>query len=347
MKVSKAAAALLVVSMAAAPAVGAASPRGTYVWPGPDPTSVTSPEALPAAVREVISAERAAGIQRGCETVVWRHVARPAERGVVILLHGYSAGTWQFDALGPMLHAAGHDVYAARLVGHGYQREDDEEDSSRLLEAAEWPRYHEFAESVYRTAATLGGPISVLAFSAGADVAMAILEAHPDVARAVLIAPFLSPVGGDARLGVGLARFIDFVTGTGGGAWLDTMPFSWGEAGRPAARAWGRPGHWDMKVGNVYGLLTFGQDVLAKADRIRTPLQLVSTGADDVAAEEPIRELYRRAGGATRNAHYHFPAAERVPHPMIHFRENPDPVSLAKVTAIVRGFLVGGVGANR
>lgn len=292
-------------------------------------------------LRTALAAEERLPLQNGCESLVWRHAKRP-ERGTILLLHGFSAGTWQFDTLGPMLHAAGFNVYAPRLVGHGFKRPDGEEDATKLLLSRDWTRYHDYSEAVYQQVVELGGPFSMMGISGGADVGLAVLENHPEFGRAVMVAPFLAAKNGFAAFGIGLVRGLDAMTGTWGGWWLDGMDFSWGEEFRPKARAWGRPGHWDMKAGNTYALLQFGQHVLGRADRIPTPMQIVSTGDDDVAAEPEIRELHRRTGGTARNAHYHFPSEEHVPHPMIHFRENANQQSLEKVTEIIRDHLVSG-----
>jgi alpha-beta hydrolase superfamily lysophospholipase len=319
----------------------AASPIVTYV-PEPPLAVTTTPAAeLPAMLRATIEADAALTIQRGCEPLVWRHKNK-APRGTLILMHGYSAGTWQFDSLGPMLHREGFDVYAPRMPGHGFGPSGAQEDAGKLPKSAEWPRYREFAERVYQEARELGGPISVMGISGGADVLLAMMAAHDDISRAVIVAPFMWPKNGYAAFGISLVQGIDAVTGTWGGSWLDGMDFSWGEQFRPKARAWGRPGHWDMKAGNVYALMRFGQSVLGESDRIRTPMQIVATGDDDVAAEGPIRELHQRAGGVGKHAFYYFPKDERVVHPMIHFRENPDARSLATVTEIIRGYLLEG-----
>ncbi|MBM3275627.1 MAG: alpha/beta fold hydrolase [Candidatus Sericytochromatia bacterium] len=319
----------------------AATPVVTYAPEPPLAVAPTPAAELPPLLRATIEADAAQTIQRGCEPLVWRHRGK-APRGALILMHGYSAGTWQFDALGPMLHREGFDVYAPRMPGHGFGPSGAEEDAGKLLKSGEWPNYRDFAERVYQETKELGGPISVMGISGGANVLLAMMASHPDIARAVVVAPFMWPKNGYAAFAISVVQGVDTVTGSWGGSWLDGMDFSWGEAFRPKARAWGRPGHWDMKAGNVFALMRFGQSVLGEAERIRTPMQIVATGDDDVAAEGPIRELHRKVGGPEKHAFYFFPKEERVVHPMIHFRENPDSKSLATVTEIIRGYLVEG-----
>jgi len=175
--------------------------------------------------------------------------------------------------------------------------------------------------------------------SGGANVALDMAEHHPDIKGAVLYAPFLAPKSGGARAMFAVARFLDKLTFGAAGRLFDHLPFGWGEGGRAAAKAWGRPGHWDMKLGNVYGLYRHGQTVVDNASRIKVPMQFFTTEIDDAAHMGAIEKVFERSGGQARNGMYFFPKADRVPHPMVHWRENEHPDKIAALTRMSLDFI--------
>ncbi|MBM3271096.1 MAG: alpha/beta hydrolase [Candidatus Sericytochromatia bacterium] len=322
----------------AAPAPAVSVPAG-----GPD---LVAYRAGLARIQAVIAAEKALPIQRGSESRLLAHPT-PPPKGTIVMLHGFSAGTWQFEDMAKAAFESGYNVYVPRLPGHGFKVPSGDEDATKLLDSRNWRDYHAYAEDIYAQVKALGGPIRLTGLSGGANVALDMVVHHPDIKGAVLYAPFLAPRSFWARFGLGAVRILDAVSFGLFGRLLDKVPFGWGEGGRAAARAWGRPGHWDMKMGNVYGLYRHGQTLVRDAAKIKTPLQFFTTAIDDAADQGAIDKIYRRSGGAVRNGMYFFPKADDVPHPMVHWRENSHPETIATLSRLSLDFLDRGVLANR
>ncbi len=299
-----------------------------------------------ARVQAILEAEKALPLQEGSESRLLAHPT-PPPKGTVVMLHGFSAGPWQFEDMAKAVHERGYNVYIPRLPGHGFKLPGGAEDATKLLTSRNWQEYHAYAEEIYAQAKGLGGPVRLLGLSGGANVALDMVTHHPDIKGAVLYAPFLAPKSGAARAGLAVVRFLDSFTFGLFGRLLDKLPFGWGEGGRAAAREWGRPGHWDMKMGNVYGLYRHGQTLVRDAGKIRVPLQFFTTAIDDAADQGAIKKVYERSGAAARNGLYFFPKAEGVPHPMVHWRENGRRETIARLTKLTLEFLEHGKKAIR
>ncbi|MBM3273756.1 MAG: alpha/beta fold hydrolase [Candidatus Sericytochromatia bacterium] len=312
---------------------------------GAPPDLVTYRKGL-AALEAAIEAEKALPLQKGSESRLLAHPT-PPPKGTIVMLHGFSAGTWQFDDLAKRFFDEGYNVYVPRMPGHGFKLPGGEEDAAKLLDSRTWRNYHAFAADVYSRTKGLGGPMHLMGLSGGANVALDIALHHPDVKGAVLCAPFLAPRSNSARFALGAVRVLDFFTFGLFGRILDQVAFGWGEDGRAASRAWGRPGHWDMKMGNVYGLYRHGQTLVSEAAKIKVPLQFFTTEIDDAADQGAIRKVFERSGGAVRNGFYHFSKADGVPHPMVHWRENSHKDKIADLTRMSLEFVERGTKAAR
>jgi hypothetical protein len=107
------------------------------------------------------------------------------------------------------------------------------------------------------------------------------------------------------------------------------------------------PGHWDMKMGNVYGLYRHGQTLVSDAAKIKVPMQFFTTEIDDAADQGAIKKVFDRSGGAARNGFYHFQKADDVPHPMVHWRENGHKDKIADLTRMSLEFVERGTKATR
>lgn len=328
------------------PPVPGTPPAGVpAILPGDGPGLVAYRRGV-AAIHAALEAEKALPLQKGSESRFYAHPTPPA-KGTMVMLHGFSAGTWQFEDMARTFFEKGYNVYVPRLPGHGFKNPDGSEDATRLLSSGNWSEYHGYAEEIYAQARGLGGPIHLAGLSGGANVALDIARHHPDVKSATLYAPFLAPRSAGARFGLGLVRVLDFFTFGLAGKLLDKVHFGWGEAGRAAAKAWGRPGHWDMKMGNVYGLYRHGQTLVKEAGRIKVPMQFFTTEIDDAADMGAIKKVYDRSGGGGRNGFYHFPKADDVPHPMVHWRENGHPEMIRRLTEMTADFVENARTSNR
>lgn len=265
----------------------------------------------------------------------------PTGKGTVVLLHGWSAATYQYDEMAALLHAKGYDVYVPRLVGHGFRTEDGRQDSSKMVKAGEAMRYRAFGDEVYEDVKDLGQPLQVVGLSGGGNIALDMATRHPDIKGAVVMAPFLGSADGRARAGHHLMRFLDFFTFGLAGRLLEKMPHDWGK--RPPDG----PGHWNHTVGGIYALACYGDTVVADMHRNQVPLQFILTDADKAARNKLAEVAHERSGGSSRNGMFRFPASEEVPHPMVSIRNNKNQASIDRLTAVTVDFLENGKLSNQ
>ena len=121
----------------------------------------------------------------GGRSVLLTHGARTPR--VFVLLHGFTDLPEQFAVVGQHLFAAGDNVYIPRLPRHGARRA-----SMRSLGRVSAGELARFGDSCVTIASGLGDSIVVVGLSAGGVVAASVAQSHPEVRRAVLIAPAIA-----------------------------------------------------------------------------------------------------------------------------------------------------------
>ncbi len=309
----------------------------------PPPAIASSParEAAIARLRAGVAEEARLPLQKGSETRLYLHEG-PAPRGVLVMYHGFSAGTWQFDLLAKQAYEAGYDVVVPRLPGHGLRDAKGVEDPSQLPKAADWKRYQAFAEQTYQLSAGLGGPVSVLGLSVGANVALDVAEHHPEIQRVVAYAPFLRPPGFAGKV-IGAVQVLDKVTFGLAGRLLDFVPWGWGKECEAETAAGTRPGHAKFPLGTIYAATQLGSKLIADGPKARAPIQFFVTDVDDAADNATIRKLHDRAGGDPRNGWYRFTTPEGIPHPMVHPQEDKGKGHTPLLYAETMKFLASGL----
>lgn len=107
---------------------------------------------------------------------------------VYVLLHGWTDGPPQFAAVGAHLFADGANVYIPRLPHHA-----ERVSPLRAIAKIRSDELAQFADSTAEIARGLGDTIVVVGLSAGGVLAGWIAQFHPEVQRAVLIAPAIAP----------------------------------------------------------------------------------------------------------------------------------------------------------
>jgi pimeloyl-ACP methyl ester carboxylesterase len=285
-------------------------------------------------LKATISAESKMSLQKGAETRMMFHDV-PTGKGTAVLLHGWSAGTWQFDEMAPELYKRGYDVYIPRLPGHGFQTAAGIPDASFLPKAGESQRYREFADKVYDQAKRLGGPVHLVGLSGGATVALDLGNRHSDIARVVAMAPFLNIPNAAENV---LPKVVDAIDTVGLGhrlSLLDHIPWSWGKGEVRTI------GHHEFKLGNITSLRRYGMPVGERLYQSRVATQFITTAGDRSASTKPIAHLFKSGAPAT-TGWFEFPLSARVPHPMIAPPNNPDEASRRKIIAMVIDFLENG-----
>jgi pimeloyl-ACP methyl ester carboxylesterase len=144
-------------------------------------------EAL-AAFARVQSAEAELPLDERCLSSLLAQPQRAPR--VVIFLHGLTNCPAQGDQLAAQLFARGYTVYVPRLPRHGF--------ADRLtLELADLTAA-ELAVSATEAvdlAAGLGEEIVVVGISAGGNMTAWLAQTRSDVDRAIVVAPYLGPVG--------------------------------------------------------------------------------------------------------------------------------------------------------
>jgi esterase/lipase len=152
----------------------------------PPPAPATPPPSYEEAIATITRRQAVEDsiVVAGGRTLLLTHGARTPR--VFVLLHGFSDLPDQFAVVGQHLFAAGDNVYIPRLPHHGERRAP-----VRALGRVRAPELARFGDSTIALARGLGDSIIVMGLSAGGVIAGSIAQYHPEVQRAVLIAPAL------------------------------------------------------------------------------------------------------------------------------------------------------------
>jgi pimeloyl-ACP methyl ester carboxylesterase len=122
----------------------------------------------------------------GGRSILMTHGAAAAR--VYVLLHGFTDAPSQFAPIGTDLFADGANVYIPRLPHHA-----ERASPLRAIARVRSDELARFADSTAEIARGLGDTIVVVGMSAGGVLAGWIAQFHPEVRRAVLIAPAIAP----------------------------------------------------------------------------------------------------------------------------------------------------------
>jgi alpha-beta hydrolase superfamily lysophospholipase len=274
-------------------------------------------------IRAALQAEGALSMQPQCRSFFVPAEQQPA-RGMVMLLHGFSAGTWQYQEYAERFARQGYDVYVPRLEGHGHARPDGTGDVSRVPSSEEAHRWTAYADRLAGQVQGTKVPVHVVGLSGGGAVAMNLAARFPQTfASSTLLDPFLGPSNNQAKTVFGVADTVDRFTFGQGSRLLGLLPAHFKTARRDL-ESWGREGHFDFNVGHLAALSAFGASSVAaieKAGPSAARLQVITTAAENVVDRERIARSVHAAGGLSRNGFFDFPAAAGVPHAMVSRRE--------------------------
>ncbi|MEB3328980.1 MAG: alpha/beta fold hydrolase [Candidatus Sericytochromatia bacterium] len=292
-----------------------------------------------------VAQERLLPLQRGAESRLLLHPDR-APRGTLVMYHGFTAGTWQYDLLAGQAFRQGYNVFVPRMPGHGLQTPTGDEDPSGLLRGGAWRQYQAFGDETVALARALGGPLAVLGLSVGGNVALDVAERHPDIANVVAYAPFLWPIHERVGRLFGVLNGLDAIFPGRASSALDGIQHSWGPACRAETLSGARPGHSYFPASAAFAAAAYGLAIEEAAPRGRGNMQLFVTAADDAAQEAIIRRVHERWGGRSRGL-YRYGQAEGVPHPMVHPREDRGRGHTPTLYRMTLAFLASGVPLQR
>ena len=162
------------------------SPPEVSAVPAAHPDALSYPEA----VTRISTRQRhddSVAVANG-RSILMTHGARTPR--VYVLLHGFTDAPTQFAAVGANLFADGDNVYIPRLPHHA-----ERVAPLRAISRVRADELANFADSTAEIARGLGDTIVVVGLSAGGVLAGWIAQFHPEIHRAVLIAPAIAPGG--------------------------------------------------------------------------------------------------------------------------------------------------------
>jgi alpha-beta hydrolase superfamily lysophospholipase len=292
-----------------------------------------------------VAQERELPVQRGAESRLFLH-PDTAPRGTLVMYHGFTAGTWQYELLGAQAFRQGYNVFVPRMPGHGLKTTTGDEDPSQLLRGTAWRQYQHFGDETMALARDLGGPISVLGLSVGGNVALDVAERHADVERVVAYAPFLWPLHDRVGRLFGILNGLDAIFPGRASSALDGITHSWGPECRAETLSGQRPGHSYFPASAAFAAAAYGLAIEEAAPRSRADLQVFITAVDDAAQEAIIRRVHQRWGGRTRGL-FRYGQAEAVPHPMLHPREDRGRGHTPRLYQMTLDYLGTGLPLNR
>ena len=239
--------------------------------------------------------------------------------GVVLGLHGLSAGPWQFIDLATAYAQLGFDVYTPRMLGHGL-RKDGRPNLEAMPGIEDEKVYGRHAQVVFDNARTYAQsqnlPLLFVAHSAGAVLAATLVQDHPnDVAGQVYINPLQAPTAWSARLKFLLARLI--YRTSWGHRWLERSHHVFVQ--NADGDSW--PGYPSLPLSKIFPMLNRARNVWRSFVSTAVPTMLFVSEYDQTC--DPVPTL-RSAKGFFKNLTVHlFKRREKVVHAMVSAIENP------------------------
>ena len=247
---------------------------------------------------------------------------QPTAKGTVVMLHGYTAGPWQYKDAAQDFFAAGYNVYVPRIPGHGFMKPDGTPTGEKMIGQANRSDYDAFVDQVYESVKDLGGPVQLVGLSGGSNLALRMAERHPDIKGVVAMAPYLGP----SEAVRPLAKAFQFLDRFGPVRPHDFLQMKNYNQNHRTTPDFDMP-HTQGTLDNATAMLYVGANV----ETLQVPVQFVTTEGDQLSGTGPVGQLYQRSGGAARNGWFHFEADEKVPHAMASHQQNTEPGRYAQL----------------
>jgi carboxylesterase len=136
-------------------------------------------------ISDILKAENERGdLLPGGMTCFFTHKVQT--RDAIVFLHGYTAGTAQFRALGELFFSHGYNVLIPRMPHHGLKdRMNQEVWGLTKVKLIQW------AEQALDLAHGLGQRVTVMGLSGGGSATTWLAQNRSDLDLAVIISPFL------------------------------------------------------------------------------------------------------------------------------------------------------------
>ncbi len=242
--------------------------------------------------------------------------SEPTTKGTVVMLHGYTAGPWQYNSPAEDFFEAGYNVYVPRITGHGYMTPEGHPSNEKMISKDNIQDYDKFVDEVYDMVKDLGGPVQIVGLSGGGNLALRMAERHPDIKGMVVMAPYLGPNTAVKPLSRAL-QVLDRFSPIKPHAVMDL--FNVGD-NSPTGSAIDMP-HTRGTMDNATAMLYVGANV----EKINVPTQFVTTEGDALSGTGPVGNLFEKSGGKTQNGWFHFREEDKVPHAMASDMQNTEP----------------------
>lgn len=230
-----------------------------------------------------------------CRSKFYFH-AHPTPK-VFLLLHGFTAGPYQFEPLGEALFQSGYNVLAPLLPGHGVAGDWDGDNPPPLPEDVRV--YQQFVLEWLQQARFLGEQLILGGYSNGATLAAWLAQEHPQqIEKTLLFAPYLG----------GTNILVDWL--------VEILPFyyEWLNKDNP-----GNFGYDGFRIPALRLFLDMGHEILDRAKTTpATPMLIVSSERDRAVNLQEHRELFESVLQYQPKSWYHcFEEALDIPHTMM------------------------------
>jgi len=299
------------------------------------------------AIAGALEREQKMDLQDGSRSYFLPAENRDDPRGTVVLLHGWSAGTWQYENMAKDLQNKGYNVYVPRLPGHGFRNADGTDNPNYIPRSGQEHLYTEFADRVYHEASSTGAPVHVVGLSGGGAVALDIAGRYPDIKGAVAYDPFLNSGDWKARTLLGTAGVLDRFSFGQASRLLSNIPVVF-DGPKRDHEEWGRPGHFNFNAEQMFALSSYGRQAANNAAKSDVPIQVITSDSEKGLVDRGlIGTAFWGGKGEQRNGWYNFAEEENVPHAMVHEREIPDEDARGRVRDLTYDFIEDGMVHNR
>ena len=283
----------------------------TFLPVNVDDTSVSDPAAghdeAVARVEAIRRQEEASGeIFPECESTLMTH-GEKADNAIVFL-HGFTSCPEQFRELGQQFFDQGYNVYIPRLPHHGHL----DRNRHNLLETRA-EELAAFATDSVDIGAGLGDRVIVGGLSGGGTIAAWVAQSHPEVDRAVIVAPFLGIGFIPTPLNRPVSRILDDIPNID--MWWDPET----KQNNPSTASYAYPGY-PLHALAEYLRLGFATQQLAHNEAPASPTITVITNAHDSSVSNGItRQLVDtwKAHGDEYLQTYEFENSLGLPHDLI------------------------------
>ena len=226
---------------------------------------------------------------------------------VFVLLHGLTNSPEQFDKLGRILFERGHNVVIPRTPGHG-----DADLMSVALSVFTAKGMLDYANLAITLARPLGRHITVVGLSVNGATTAWVAQNRDDVDRAVLLAPFFSPIGLPQSAIKPLSQL------------LIRLPniFLWWDPVHKDQISGARHAYPRFSTRSIGETMRLGVEVFSEAEKSAPACGeiMIVTTASDIAANNRVTARLAanwREHRPDSVATHEFPASENVPHDFI------------------------------